>query len=77
MNRTVSRTLRTLAQLVAAGGLTGVVAAIASGLSAWAATVLLAASTLAVVVAQNLLESAGKVPTILEDAHAREAPPTP
>ena len=75
MNRALSRTGRTFLQLVAAGGLTGLVAAVASGLGAWASAVLLAAGVLVTTFTQNLLESAGKVPTILEDAHARKAPP--
>lgn len=74
MTRTLSRFLRTLLQLVAAGGLTAVVAAVAD-LAPNAKPVVLAISALAVTLAQNLLESSGKVPTILEDAHARKAPP--
>ncbi len=75
MNRTVSRGLRQVLQLVAGGAFTALVTAIADGLSGNAKAVVLAASTLSIVVAQNLLESAGKLPTILEDAHAREVPP--
>lgn len=74
MNRTLSRFLRTLLQLVAAGGLTAVIDALA-GLAPNAKPFVLAVSALLVTLAQNLLESAGKVPTILEDAHARKAPP--
>ena len=77
MNRTLSRGSRQVLQLIAAGVLTGVINAIADGMTGNAKAIVLAFSTLAVVVAQNLLESAGKVPTILEDAHARKAPPAP
>lgn len=76
MNRTLSRFLRTLLQLVAAGGLTAVVDAVAD-LAPNAKPVVLAVSALVVTLAQNLLEASGRVPTILEDAHARKAPPAP
>lgn len=74
MNRTLSRTLRTLVQLVAAGGLTALVNTIADGLTGNAKAIVLSVSALAVVVAQNLLEGAGVIGTVLEDAHARKAP---
>lgn len=67
MNRALSRTGRTFLQLVAAGGLTGIVAAVASGLSAWASAVLLAAGVLVTTFTQNLLEAHGTVGPILED----------
>lgn len=76
MNRTVSRGLRTLLQLVAAGGLTALFNAIADGLSPNLKSVVLALNLIGITLAQNFLESAGKVPTLLEDAHAREVPPT-
>ncbi len=74
MNRTTSRGLRTLLQLVAAGGLTALVNAIAEGLTPNVKAIVLAGSALVVTLAQNLLETAGKVPTVFEDAHARKAP---
>lgn len=77
MNRTLSRLLRTLLQLVAAGGLTALVNAIADGLGPNAKAIVLAGSALVVVAAQNLLESAGAIGTVFEDAHARKAPPAP
>lgn len=75
MTRTLSRGLRQVLQLIAGGALTALVNAIADGLAPNTKAIVLAASTLGVVVAQNLLESTGKVPTLLEDAHARKAPP--
>jgi ABC-type proline/glycine betaine transport system permease subunit len=75
MNRTISRGLRTLLQLVAAGGLTALIVAIAEGLPPNVKAIVLAGSALAVTLAQNFLEAHGKLPTILEDAHARKAPP--
>ena len=74
MNRTLSRGSRQVLQLIAAGGLTALVNAIADGMSGNAKAIVLAFSTLAVVVAQNLLEGAGVIGTVLEDAHARKAP---
>ena len=74
MNRTVSRTGRTFLQLVAAGGLTGLVSAVANGLSAWVAGIVLAAGTLAVTCAQAFLESHGVIAPVLESGHT-ELPP--
>lgn len=74
MNRTISRGLRTLLQLVAAGGLTALINAIADGLAPNAKAIVLACSALVVTLAQNTLEAHGKVPTVFEDAHARKAP---
>lgn len=74
MNRTVSRGLRTLLQLVAAGGLTALINAVAEGLAPNVKAIVLACSALAVTLAQNLLETAGKVPTVFEGAQARKAP---
>ncbi len=76
MNRTVSRGLRTLLQLIAAGGLTALVNGIADGLPGNVKAIVLAASALAVTLAQNLLESHGTIPPVLETPHARKAPPT-
>jgi hypothetical protein len=77
MNRTLSRGLRQVLQLVAGGALTALVNAIADGLAPNTKAIVLACSTLAVVVAQNLLESAGAIATVFEDAHARKAPAPP
>lgn len=65
MSNALRRAVRTLVQLVAAGGLTGIVNAIAGGLSAQAAAVVLAASTFVATWAQNALESHGLIPTML------------
>lgn len=67
MNKAVRRGLRTLLQLIAAGGLTGLVTAISDGLSPNTKAIVLASSTLLVAFAQNLLEGSGTVPTLLPD----------
>lgn len=76
MHRALSRTGRTLLQLIAAGGCAGIVAAIADGLSAWTAGIVLAAGQLAATFVQNLLESHGTVPPVFEPPHA-QVPPKP
>lgn len=75
MNRALSRAARTLLQLVAAGGLTALINAAAEGLSPNAKAIVLAASTLAVAAAQNLLEGLGVVTPVLESPHAAAPPP--
>lgn len=67
MNKAIPRGLRTLLQLIAAGGLTGLVTVIADGLPGNTKAIVLAVSTLAVAFAQNFLEDAGTVPTLLPD----------
>lgn len=67
MNKAVRRGLRTLLQLIAAGGLTGLVAAISNGLAPNTKAIVLAGSTLVVAFSQNLLEGSGTVPTLLPD----------
>jgi hypothetical protein len=67
VNRAIRRTLRTLAQLIAAGGLTGLVAAVADGLTPYVAGIVLAASTLGATFLQNLLEGVGAVAPVLDD----------
>lgn len=67
MSKAVRRGLRTLLQLIAAGGMTGLVAAVSEGLSAYTSGIVLAASTVLVAFTQNLLEDTGAVPTLLPD----------
>jgi len=59
---------RTLIQLAAGGALTGLVAVIAGGLSPTIQALLMAAWTALVAAAQNGLEAAGKIPTLLPTA---------
>lgn len=66
VNDTSGRIGRSVIQLVAAGGLTALVAAVADGLSPVGSAGLLAISALAVIVAQNLLEEKNVIPTILK-----------
>ena len=74
MTRTLSRALRTLAQLVAGGGASAVVAAIVDGLApVWAAGVALFGAWV-VCICQNALEAAGKVPVVFEPPHALTPP---
>jgi hypothetical protein len=57
--------LRTVVQVVAAGGLTALVAAVADGLSPKTAALLIGAFTALVAFSQNYLEGAGKLPVLL------------
>jgi hypothetical protein len=66
MNDSTGRMLRSALQFIAGGGITTVVALVADGLDPLAATLLLAGSTLAVIVAQNFLEERGSIPAILK-----------
>lgn len=75
MNRALTRTARTFLQLVAAGGLTGLVAAVASGLSAWVSAIVLAVGMLITTFCQNYLEGSGALSPVLEDDVAAEGPP--
>jgi hypothetical protein len=74
MNRTVSRGLRTLLQLVAAGGLTALINAVAEGLPGNVKAIVLAVSALAVTVAQNLLEAHDVIAPVLESPPATASP---
>lgn len=65
MNRATRKALRTLLQLIASGGLTVLVSAVAEGLSPTSAGLVLALNTVAVTFLQNLLEAEGVVPTLL------------
>ncbi len=61
----VRRAGRAAIQLIASGGLTGLIAALANGLSAYWAAVVLAIGTITITWAQNLLEDNGTIPVIL------------
>lgn len=75
MNRAIRRGLRTLAQLIAGGGLTALVVAMVSGMGANSKALVLAGSTLLVTFVQNLLEGTGKIPILLPAPV--ETPPVP
>lgn len=62
------RTLRTLLQLIAAGGFTGIIGAISGELSTLIGGLLSGALMLAVVWSQNRLEATGAIPTVLPTA---------
>lgn len=66
MNDALKRAIRTLLQLIAAGGLTAVVNTFADGLTASQATLVLAGWGFFVSWAQNTLEDHGKVPAVLK-----------
>lgn len=70
MNHATRKAIRTLLQLIVSGGLTALVQAVADLAPVWA-PVVLAAWTVVVTYAQNLLESGGRVATILP------SPPVP
>lgn len=57
--------IRSLAQTIAGGGLTALVAVLAGGLSPGAAAVLTAAFSALAAYLQNYLETAGSIPTLL------------
>jgi len=70
MHRTLSRTARTILQLVASGALTAAVTAIANGLSPTVTVAVGAMWMVVVTAAQNALEGSGTIPAILEPPHA-------
>lgn len=65
LHRGIRKALRTVLQLAAGGALTGLVSAVAGGLSAQVQGVVMAAWTALVALAQNTAETAGKIPTLL------------
>lgn len=66
MSSTINRVVRTFVQLVAAGGLTSVIAALTTGLDQQQTAMVLAASTLAVTFCQNFAEDAGWIKPLLK-----------
>lgn len=62
----IQRALRTLAQLIVAGGLTALVDQLAHGLGASTAALVLAGWQVVVTLAHNALEDAGTIPTLLK-----------
>lgn len=65
MQRGLRKAVRTILQLVAGGALTALVSAIAGGLTPATQGTVMAAWTALVAFAQNSLETAGKIPTVL------------
>lgn len=65
MNHAVRKALRTLLQLIVAGGLTGIVSHLADGLDPSSTALMLMIWQVVVTLAQNALEASGKVPTLL------------
>jgi len=76
LTRGLKKAARTVLQLATGGALTGLVNAIAGGLSPSTQTTIMAAWTALVAFAQNSLETAGKIPTLLPTS-AAVAPPPP
>lgn len=66
MNESVKRALRTAAQLVVSGALTGLVDKFAGGLSPDVAGLVLAGWTVVVTYFHNYLEESGAVPPVLK-----------
>lgn len=66
MTETMHRVVRTAIQLVAAGGLTGIVAAITAGLTQQQTATVMAVMTLVVTFCQNYAEDAGWVKPLLK-----------
>jgi tetrahydromethanopterin S-methyltransferase subunit D len=62
----VKRVVRTTLQLVAGGGLTGLVAALSAGLNQQETAVVMAVMTLVVTFCQNYAEEAGWVRPVLK-----------
>lgn len=65
MNRALRKALRTLLQVIASGGLTALVSAIAGGVAPATAAIVLAGWTVVVTYVQNALEGTGSIPTLL------------
>ena len=70
VTRGLKKGARTVLQLVAGGALTALVSAIAGGLPAATQGFVMAAWTALVATAQNTLETAGKIPTVLPTSPA-------
>lgn len=62
----IERAIRSLIQLIAAGGLTALVNTLAGGLSPSVATIVLMVWGVVVSWAQNALEDAGTIPKVLK-----------
>ena len=71
----LNRSLRTGLQLVASGGLTGLVAAWADGLSGQQAALVLAAAQVVVTFSQNLLEDLGWIPAVFKPQPVEDTEP--
>lgn len=65
LHRGSRKALRTVLQLAAGGALTGLVSALAGGLSPSVQGLIMAAWTAFVALAQNTAETAGKIPVLL------------
>lgn len=65
MNRALRKALRTILQVIASGGLTALVSAIAGGIAPATAAIVLATWTVIVTYVQNALEGTGTIPTLL------------
>jgi hypothetical protein len=65
LSRGLKKGIRTVVQLAAGGALTALVTALAGGLNPTVAGLVLGAWTALVATAQNSLESAGAIPTLL------------
>lgn len=72
---TTSRVVRTIVQLIAGGGLTGVVSVLANGLGPSATATVMAVSTLLVTFCQNYAEDMGWIPRMMKPAPTRAAEP--
>lgn len=66
MSDTLNRTIRTILQVVASGGLTAMVATVADGLSPVVSALVLAVWMIVVTFAQNALEEKEIVPTFFK-----------
>lgn len=75
MNRALRKASRTLLQVIASGAMTALVSAIAGGLEASTAAIVLAGWTVAVTYVQNALEGTGAIPTLLPSPTPGEAKP--
>lgn len=65
VSRGLRKGFRTLIQTIAGGGMTAVVTVLAGGLSPQASVLLMAVFTAVTALAQNYLETGGKIPTLL------------
>ena len=77
LTRGLKKGVRTILQLVAGGALTALISAAAGGLPAATQGIVMAAWTALVATAQNALETAGKIPTLLPTSPAGGPPPPP
>lgn len=68
MSESLARTLRTILQVIASGGLTGIVTLASNGLTPIVAAIVFAVSQVGVTYCQNVLEERKVIPAVFKPA---------